>query len=106
YGALRCDRQAVRSIPSCQHRRTTLSIYKKWTAILGCCKPWGQPVGGRGGRGMRAPHVACLAIASCLAVQGCGGTAFDLPPVSDREALLAAQEIDANPSLPQFPRGN
>ena len=55
---------------------------------------------------MRALHVACLAVASCLAAQGCGGTAFDLPPVSDREALLAAQEVDANPSLPQFPRGN
>jgi predicted Zn-dependent protease len=55
---------------------------------------------------MRASHVACLAVASCLTVQGCGGTAFDLPPVSDREALLAAQEIDANPGLPLFPRGN
>ena len=55
---------------------------------------------------MRASNFACLAVASCLAVQGCGGTAFDLPPVSDREALLAAQEIDVNPSLPQFPRGN
>jgi len=43
-------------------------------------------------------------VASCLAAQGCGGTAFDLPPVSDREALLAAEEIDANPDLPQFPR--
>ena len=29
-----------------------------------------------------------------------------LPPVSDREALLAAEEIDANPSLPQFPRSS
>jgi len=55
---------------------------------------------------MRASHVAGLAVASCLTVQGCGGTAFDLPPVSDREALLAAQEIDANPGLPLFPRGN
>ena len=53
---------------------------------------------------MRASHIACLAAAWCLTVQGCGGTAFDLPPVSDREALLAAQEIDANHTLPQFPR--
>ena len=53
---------------------------------------------------MRASHVACLAVASCLIVQGCGGTAFALPPVSDREALLAAEQIDANPDLPQFPR--
>ena len=53
---------------------------------------------------MRASHVACLAVASCLIMQGCGGTAFVLPPVSDREALLAAEEIDADPGLPQFPR--
>ena len=55
---------------------------------------------------MRASHFACLAVASCLIVQGCGGTAFVLPPVSDREALLAAEEIDANPALPQFPRSS
>jgi predicted Zn-dependent protease len=55
---------------------------------------------------MRVSRLACLAGALCLAVQGCGGTAFNLPPVSDREALLAAQEIDADPDLPQFPRGN
>ena len=53
---------------------------------------------------MRASHVACFAVASCMMVQGCGGTAFVLPAVSDREALLAAEEIDANPGLPQFPR--
>ena len=53
---------------------------------------------------MRASHLACLSAAWCLTVQGCGGTAFELPPVSDREALLAAQEIDANPALPRFPR--
>jgi predicted Zn-dependent protease len=55
---------------------------------------------------MRASHVVGLAVASCLIVQGCGGTAFVLPPVSDREALLAAEEVDANPSLPQFPRSS
>ena len=38
--------------------------------------------------GMRVSRFACLAGAWCLAVQGCGGTAFKLPPVSDREALL------------------
>lgn len=53
---------------------------------------------------MRASHLACLAAAWCLTVQGCGGTAFVLPPVSDREALLAAEEVDADPALPQFPR--
>jgi predicted Zn-dependent protease len=55
---------------------------------------------------MRGSRFACLAGAWCLAVQGCGGTAFDLPPVSDREALLAAQEIDADPHLPQFSRSD
>ena len=55
---------------------------------------------------MRASHVACLAVASCLIVQGCGGTAFMLPPVSDREALLAAEEIDGESGLPQFPRSS
>jgi predicted Zn-dependent protease len=55
---------------------------------------------------MRVSRFACLAGAWCLAVQGCGGTAFNLPPVSDREALLAAEQIDADPDLPQFPRSN
>jgi predicted Zn-dependent protease len=55
---------------------------------------------------MKVSRFACLAGAWCLAVQGCGGTAFELPPVTDREALLAAQEIDADPTLPQFPRSN
>ncbi len=55
---------------------------------------------------MRASHVTCLTVASCLIVEGCGGTAFVLPPVSDREALLAAEEIDADPALPRFPRSN
>ncbi len=54
---------------------------------------------------MRASHIACVAAAACLALQGCGGTAFTLPPVSEQEALLAADEIAADPSLPQFPRG-
>lgn len=53
---------------------------------------------------MRASHIACLVAAVCVTVQGCGGAAFVLPPVSDREALLAAQEIDADPTLPRFPR--
>ena len=55
---------------------------------------------------MRVHRSAWLAGAWCLAVQGCGGTAFDLPPVDDREALLAAQEISADPHLPQFQRSN
>ncbi|WP_162917086.1 M48 family metallopeptidase [Dongia deserti] len=53
---------------------------------------------------MRASRIACLAAALCLAVQGCGGTTFALPPVSPQEALLAAREIGADPDLPQFPR--
>lgn len=53
---------------------------------------------------MRASRIACQAVAACLAVQGCGGTAFMLPPVSDQEALLAARAIAADPDLPQFPR--
>ena len=55
---------------------------------------------------MRVSRLACLAGAWCLAVQGCGGTAFTLPPVDDREALLAAQEIDADPNLPVFERSD
>jgi predicted Zn-dependent protease len=53
---------------------------------------------------MSASHKACVAMAACLALQGCGGTAFTLPPVTDNEALLAARELEADPSLPQFPR--
>jgi len=55
---------------------------------------------------MRVSRLVCLAGAWCLAVQGCGGAAFKLPPVSDREALLAAEEIDADPNLPLFPRSD
>jgi predicted Zn-dependent protease len=54
---------------------------------------------------MRAPHIACSLMAACFGLQGCGGTAFTLPPVSEKEALLAAQEVEADPDLPQFPRG-
>ncbi len=54
---------------------------------------------------MRASRRVCLAVASCLALQGCGGTTFMLPPVSDQEALLAAREIGSGADLPQFPRG-
>lgn len=53
---------------------------------------------------MRTSRIACLAVASCLTMQGCGGTAFILPPVSNQEALLAAHEVDIDSSLPQFPR--
>jgi predicted Zn-dependent protease len=53
---------------------------------------------------MRASHIACALAAACLALQGCGGTAFMLPPVSQNEALLAAHEMEADPNLPQFPR--
>src|SRR4030095_4220416 len=100
-------RKAAGRIPACQNRRTTFSIHGKDTAIQGCCrpkKPRGQPVGGQGGSGMRTSRIACLAVASCLTMQGCGGTAFTLPPVSTQEALLAAHEVDIVSSLPQFPR--
>src|SRR5262245_40383979 len=53
---------------------------------------------------MRASHIACAAVAACLSVQGCGGTAFMLPPVSNQEAALAARTIAADPNLPRFPR--
>src|SRR5262245_39247545 len=53
---------------------------------------------------MSASHKAGVAMAACLALQGCGGTAFMLPPVTDNEAVLAARELEADPSLPQFPR--
>jgi predicted Zn-dependent protease len=54
---------------------------------------------------MRASYIARSLVTACLTLQGCGGTAFTLPPVSEKEALLAANEIAADPSLPQFPRG-
>jgi predicted Zn-dependent protease len=54
---------------------------------------------------MRTSHITCVAVAACLGIQGCGGAAFNLPPVSQREALMAAREIEAHPDLPQFPRG-
>ena len=53
---------------------------------------------------MRASHIACSLLAACLALEGCGGTAFLLPPVSQDEALLAAREMAADSDLPQFPR--
>jgi len=53
---------------------------------------------------MRASHMVCAPLAACLLLPGCGGTAFMLPPVSDKETLLAAREIEADPDLPQFPR--
>src|SRR5688572_5575567 len=99
-------RQAAPPDSTCQRRPTTFRMYFKITAIQGCCIRGANLWGDQGGLGMRASHVACLAVASCLIVQGCGGTAFVLPPVSDREALLAAEEIDANPALPQFPRSS
>jgi predicted Zn-dependent protease len=49
--------------------------------------------------------MACSLMTACLVLESCGGTAFVLPPVSDKEALLAASEIAADPNLPQFPRG-
>jgi predicted Zn-dependent protease len=53
---------------------------------------------------MRISRIACLAAASCLTMQGCGGTAFTLPPVSNQEALLAAHAVDGEVTLPQFSR--
>ena len=53
---------------------------------------------------MRISRIACLAVASCLTMQGCGGTAFTLPPVSNQEALLAAHAVDGEVTLPQFSR--
>jgi len=43
---------------------------------------------------------------ACLLLQGCGGTGFELPPVSETEALQAARAIDIDPSLPRYSRGN
>lgn len=53
---------------------------------------------------MRASHFACSLAAACLALQGCGGTAFMLPPVTQNEALLAAHEVQASADLPVFDR--
>ncbi|HET6161556.1 MAG TPA: M48 family metallopeptidase [Dongiaceae bacterium] len=53
---------------------------------------------------MSAWRIACASVAACLALQGCGGAAFMLPQVSEKEALLAAREVDADLDLPTFPR--
>ena len=54
---------------------------------------------------MRASHITCAAVAACLLLQGCGGSAFILPQVSEHEALVAARETGVDPDLPKFPRG-
>lgn len=53
---------------------------------------------------MRASYITRLLAIGALVLQGCGGTAFELPPVDDTEALQAAREMEAVPSLPRFPR--
>ncbi|MEZ5834030.1 MAG: M48 family metallopeptidase, partial [Dongiaceae bacterium] len=54
---------------------------------------------------MKTLRLAPAAVAACIALDGCGGTAFELPPVSAQEALLAAREIEADPALPRYFRG-
>jgi len=55
---------------------------------------------------MRVAGKAWVLVATGLALQGCGGTLFQLPPVTDGEALRAAQEVDTDPSLPLFHRSD
>jgi len=53
---------------------------------------------------MRAWLIACAMLAG-LMLQGCGSAAkFVVPQVSYREALVAANEVDADPDLPEFHR--
>lgn len=55
---------------------------------------------------MRAAGKAWVVVATGLALHGCGGTLFQLPPVTEGEALRAAQAVDADPSLPLFQRSD
>jgi predicted Zn-dependent protease len=53
---------------------------------------------------MRAWHIACAMVA-CIGLQGCGSTStFVVPQVSRQEALVAANEVDVDPDLPEFHR--
>jgi predicted Zn-dependent protease len=54
---------------------------------------------------MIASHPARALIAACVLLQGCGGTAFELPPVTDAEAMQAAQQIASTPP-PRYTRDN
>ena len=44
-------------------------------------------------------------MAACVLLHGCGGTGFELPPVTDAEAIQAAQQIPTTP-LPRYTRDN
>lgn len=44
-------------------------------------------------------------IAACILLQGCGGTGFELPPVTDAEAVQAAGQLPTAP-LPRYTRDN
>ncbi len=50
-------------------------------------------------------HPARALMVACVLLPGCGGTAFELPPVTDTEAVRAAQEIPTTP-LPRYMRDN
>jgi predicted Zn-dependent protease len=49
---------------------------------------------------------AWILVAAVLLLHGCGGTLFQLPLVTEGEALRAAQEVDSNPALPLFQRSD
>jgi predicted Zn-dependent protease len=55
---------------------------------------------------MRVAGRAWVVIAVGLTLHGCGGTIFELPPVTGGEALRAAQEVDSDPALPLFHRSD
>jgi predicted Zn-dependent protease len=54
---------------------------------------------------MIASRPAWPLIAACVLLHGCGGAAFELPPVTDAEAMQAAQQISAAPP-PRYTRDN
>lgn len=54
---------------------------------------------------MIASRQAWPLMAACLLLHGCGGTGFKLPPVTDGEAIQAAQQIPTTP-LPRYTRDN
>lgn len=54
---------------------------------------------------MIASRPAWPLMVACVLLHGCGGTAFELPPVTDAEAIQAAQHIAASPP-PRYTRDN
>ncbi len=54
---------------------------------------------------MRASCASRSLLATCILLQGCSGAAFELPPVTDAEAIQAARQIASTPP-PRYTRDN